>query len=576
MRSTTPRLLALLATVGIASVGGAGCSSCKNDSSSSSATDSGPAAAATPSSGASAAARPSASAAIFTKHQLPNPSHGIAGFAPSTNGFSFQNYGNSKSYTNLTSLELRRMFGDQVCGSLEGDKCSLTPQATEWVKHMNQGMGGGHCEGFAALSLLMQRGQIAPALFGAAHPFELKIDDNIPLQREIAYWFVTQAVLPMAAAERKDLTPNEVVDKLRATLKTGEGAESYTIGIYEPGYKSGHATTPYAIVDKGEGVVWILHYDNNYPGVEKHIEVNTAANTWAYTTASDPEAEASAYNGDAKTKTLTIAPSSIRTGPLVCSFCGDIDGDDAAEKGHGPKGSLAMREIMLDGDGDLLISDENGKRLGYVEGELVSEIPGATFAPEKSGASEDEPFYFVPASGKLKVTLDGSRLKKDSKSDIALVGPGYTLGVENITLHAGQKDLLEFSADWSEIRYTTKQTETPTLVLGIETKGADYLFEVKVSGETAGQTANLSIDTAKGTFKLKVHGSKAGATYTVDMVKTEKGGDQKFTHHGSAVGDDQIATFDYGAWKGNKTPLHVTVTDSKGAVISQDDQNDEE
>ncbi len=129
--------------------------------------------------------------------------------------------------------------------------------------------------------------------------------------------------MPMAAAENKTLTPNDVVGKIRESLKGGD--ESYTLGIYQPDYKAGHATTPYGIAEKENGVVWILQYDNNYPGEERHIEIDTKANTWAYTTAADPNGAESGYKGDADTKTLTIAPSTVRTGPMVCGLCGDVD-----------------------------------------------------------------------------------------------------------------------------------------------------------------------------------------------------------------------------------------------------------
>src|SRR5690349_11134829 len=40
------------------------------------------------------------------------------GFTPQQNGFSFSNYGDDIPSINLTAVELRRMFGDQVCSRL--------------------------------------------------------------------------------------------------------------------------------------------------------------------------------------------------------------------------------------------------------------------------------------------------------------------------------------------------------------------------------------------------------------------------------------------------------------------------
>lgn len=530
--------------------------------------------------GAEGTSGPTAAGDVVLKsHELPAATKPLADFTPKASGFKFQNYGNEPGVTNLTATEVRRMFGDQVCASVEGDKCLLTPAAEQWVQASNKSMGGGHCEGFAALALLIERGQIDPKLFGANSVAELELKGNEKLQREIAYWFVTQGVPPMAQAEDKTLLPSQVVEKIKESL---HGNETYTLGIYAPGYKMGHATTPYAVVDKGNDVVWIMHYDNNYPGEEKSIEVNMKTNVWSYTTAADPAAGEHAYKGDADTKTLTIAPTSVRTSKLICHFCGSIDEGASADKGA--KGSVAgtpeFREIEYDGNADILITDESGKRLGYVGEKLVNEISGAFFSAEKSGgdaAEMDEPVYYVPAGKKLKVTIDGSSLKKESESDLYLFGRGYTLDVEGIELAPGQKDEVEFSADFSKVTYITKKAETPTLVIGVNTSKGDFEFEVKVTGETAGQTVELGIDPTKGAFTVKVHGAaSAKPELAVTLTKYTATGKTVFTHKGIALAGDQSAVFDYANWKGNGAKLHTSLLDTKGAVVSEVEEADEE
>lgn len=508
---------------------------------------------------------------------LPEPSKPVEGFVPNTSGFKFQNYGNDKGYTNLTSDELRRMFGDKVCANVAADKCTLTPAAEQWMEQNNKAMGGGHCEGMAALALLMQRGQIQPKDFGAQEPFALEIEGNALLQREIAYWFVTQGVMPMAGAEDKSLSPTEVVEKIRGALK--DPKESYTLGFYEPGYKAGHATTPYGIAEKENGIVWILHYDNNYPGEEKHIEVDTKANTWAYTTAADPNGAETAYKGDAETKTLTIAPSTVRTSPMVCGFCGDVDAPEGDTKGStkGSAGGPQFNQILFDADSDatLLITDENGKHLGEMaDGKIVSEIPGAQFAASKSGA-DDDPTYFIPLGHALTVALSGAKVAKQKPADIVLVGPGYTMGVEGITLDPGQTDELAFSKDWSEFRYTTKSSEAPTIALGVGMSKADYMFELKVAGDGDGQVIIVALDVAKGTLILNVDGGPAKSSFEIDIERTDEKGSETFKHAGFDVGADQLARFDFGAWKGDKTPMHVAITDDKGTVVTESDATDE-
>src|SRR6476661_8357416 len=74
------------------------------------------------------------------------------GFRPATDGFAFQNYTNASVQQNLTPVEMKRMFGEQVCAD-KNDPCTLTPPAQQVMDEVNKIMDGGHCEGMAALSI---------------------------------------------------------------------------------------------------------------------------------------------------------------------------------------------------------------------------------------------------------------------------------------------------------------------------------------------------------------------------------------------------------------------------------------
>jgi len=351
----------------------------------------------------------------------------------------------------------------------------------------------------------------------------------------------------MSSAEIKTLTPKDVVDKLAAAFKAG--GETYTLGIYQPDGSEGHATTAYGVVDKGSGISWILHYDNNYPGEEKHIVVDRNANTWQYFTASNPNEEGMEYKGDAATFSLTIAPTSVRISPMQCPFCGDV-GPDAAPGGN--------PQLYLDGAADLLVADEAGHHLGHLNGKIVNDLPGGSYQNTRSVlASHHEPIYTLPSGHKLTVTLDGSVLSKVDDANVDLIGPGYTMGVYDINLQPHEKDTITFSPDWSEITYATPSSETPSIELGIETPGPDYMFTFKVTGEADGQQIDLHIDVKGQRIALQVHG-KAGTThYSVDVQRIDKGGTQEFTHKGLTVGSSDQLWFDYGAWKGNHQKMEI-------------------
>lgn len=477
-----------------------------------------------------------------------SPGGSLTGFDPVVHGFKFQNYGNEKRYTNLTPAELRRMFGDGVCASTKKGACLLTPPAAAWMREQNAGMGGGHCEGMAVTSMLMHMGKLSPKDFGADTVYGLELEGNTKLQREIAYWFVSQATAPVTTDAITGLTPKELVAKLREAWAKGKAP--LTLGFYQPDHTGGHATTAYGLEDKGKGLVWILHYDNNYPGEEKHIEVDTEKDTWKYFTAADPNEPGEEYSGDAETKTLEAVASATRLEPMTCPFCGDVEDEVPPTKGH--------RQIFVDGKAELLVRDDAGHKIGHEDGKLVKDYPGAALVVVRSNQKDHEPVFDVPTGKPLTVTIDGSHLAKESDTDVVLLGHGYDLAVEGIKLDPGQKDTLMFSADGHRITYETKGEETPTLTLGITTKAADYLLRVQVTGDPGGQRVELEVDLAHGVFVLGVHGKAGKATYTVELHRIDDDGEQVFTHKGLSIGKDAL-TLDYLRWKGEHNGLAIGV-----------------
>jgi hypothetical protein len=345
------------------------------------------------------------------------------GFRPGTNGFGFENYGNDHGAQNLTPAEMRRLFGDKVCAQLDGDKCVLTPPAEQAMETVNQAMGGGHCEGMAVLSLLMYGEEKKASDFGGSKAFDLKLEDNAKLQREIALWFATQHTSPAGASEIKKV-PAEILDIMIGAMKDGASAkEAYTIGIYKPDYTDGHAITPYAVKMIGDDVYHVMVYDNNFPGQERFLEVNRKANTWSYSASTNPDVPESLYEGDAETKTLTLTPTTPRMKQQECDFCADSGSAKVPGLARAAAKHNAIYLESLDDENliDLLIVDSNGKRLGRVGSKIVNEIPGADFRPVKSSdlwKNDEEPVYFVPVGVSFTITIDGSQLKKEQSANV--------------------------------------------------------------------------------------------------------------------------------------------------------------
>lgn len=487
------------------------------------------------------------------------------GFRPEVNGFGFANYG-GEGETNLMPDDLRRMFGDKVCAAIEGDQCLLTPPGEQWLQQINNDMSGGHCEGMAVLSNLFYTGKAKPADFGADSVPALELADNEPLQREIAYWWATQATNP-ARTGIVEQTPSGVINTLLTAFAAGpSGSNQYAVGFYKRDRTGGHAVTPYAIEDRGDGLYSIMVYDNNYPGEARAIEVDTNADTWRYTGSTNPAEEADEYEGDAESLTLELAPIAPRLELQECPFCDEPGAAQAGGRQLAPTrqaNQVQYNQVWLDGEADLLITDAQGRRVGFLDGTFINEIPGATSNGNKYGVNvwniDAEPVYNIPASIDFTISIDGSRLTAPSNSTITMIGPGYALEVSDIVLEPGQVDTLDVAPDGSLLAYRTESGETPFLLVAIETSAADYLFGVYGEELAPGEALNLALDTTQGWLSIDAIDNSAPGSYGLIVAKYDDQGEQVFGAEGVALDPDDVAYIDYLAWPGNGQPMTLEV-----------------
>ncbi len=508
------------------------------------------------------------------------------GFRPDYNGFSFPNYG-GEGEINLTAAEVRRMFGDQVCSYISGDECTLTPAGQQWMESVNNSMNGGHCEGMAVLSNLFYTQRIDPAQFGADSVPALDIVGNEPLQREIAYWFTTQATQP-ARQGIVQQTPSGIVNTLLNAFAAGpEGSETYALGFYKRDMTGGHAVTPYAVEDRGDGIYWIMIYDNNYPGAARAIQVDTNTDTWSYSGSTNPAEPADDYEGDAESYTLELAAIEPRLSEQACPFCDEGTGGATfsgdVQIGYSAQSEVKYNEVWLEGNADLLITDADGNQIGFKDGQFVNTIPGARSNANKFGVnvwdSTAEPVYYIPTDVDFSIDIDGSRLTEPATSTVTFIGPGYVLEVSDIILEPGQVDIMDIAPDGSLLSYRTSMGETPLMLLGVETDASDYLFAVQGYELQPDEAVNLMLDTKEGWVSLDAIDNADTGTYFLAVLKYDDKGEQIFGADGITLEPDDIVYVDYLKWPGNGEPMQLDVDyGSDGSVdetLQIDDVTDE-
>jgi hypothetical protein len=497
------------------------------------------------------------------------------GFRPDVNGFAYQNYGDvaqtptGEQFTpvNLTSVEMRRLFGDGVCAATPqaDNSCALTPPASQWMDQNNAGMNGGHCEGFAVLSQMIYAGVVDPNQFGAARTIDLQIKDNDPLQRELAYWFSTQG--PTWGGQQV-LAPKDMVEYLKAEYAK-DPKNIFRLGIMKEDGTGGHAITAYEVKDQGNGVYWIMVYDNNYPGQERHMVVDTNANTSEYEASINPSVSPDVYKGT-ETNKIFVAANQPRLTTFPCPFCG---GSTTGQKGGNLRAADApgFNELWTEGYVNVELEDDQGRKVGYdKDGKFVNEITDASVQPVMNGPlSEVPPVIKLPTGLGFTASIYGDVKAADEPASLVMIGHGFYVGVDNIIMAPEQLDQVNFDPEGDFLTYTTDAEESPDIIVGIEKPEADYELSLKATKASKGTDIHVLFDQKENTFAFQTT-SDAPAEFTISITRIDTDGKEETFDNGDTpltIESGKLMYFYFGEWKGQGSNLEVGYDENGNGTI---------
>lgn len=285
---------------------------------------------------------------------------------PVTDGFAFANFPASWYPEEFDADDLVAMFGPDPSVCLDGnaDPCELTAEAAAFARMVNQSRASGHCEGLVA---------VAQARFNAAlDPTTGQLPDDGDTIDAIMRAFATQ-FMPEVRAEVERWMATSLAEKI-AELESSlaGGALVYSLGVYTD--DGGHAVLPYAVEYLTPTTPRIRVYDSNWPGRDRWVDVDLAAETWTFSfSGDDPTNDPDLWSGGADRMDLT----SIDTRAGTCPFCGDEVGV--------AKNTLLVRTTDLDWSVDT--------HLGTVTPSGASSLDGVVVTPVKTQATGDRTHF---------------------------------------------------------------------------------------------------------------------------------------------------------------------------------------
>jgi len=245
--------------------------------------------------------------------------------------------------------------------------------------------------------------------------------------------------------------------------------------------------------------------------------------------------------GDASSHTLGLKSQAARELSVYgCPFC--ADSSERARLHHGSSVKKPKKDqvgFALDGEGEYLITDPNGKRIGYdfAKNRFVNEIPDADVVPIEGGMGKNiPPEYHLPhirADKPYIINVAGKSIDHEVDADLDMEGPGFLVGFQDILVDPGENLTMTISPGGRELSFTASQDgQTPKIFITIATshKEPSYFFEIGGIKLSPGKTVTMKLDLEKQKLFFKDNDAKRDA-YDVLVTRVNPNGTRNFYEH---------------------------------------------
>ncbi len=483
-------------------------------------------------------------------------------FRPISDGYQFNSQGwgapewgsypDSPANSDVIPADLPQMFDSAwVCLS-SSDPCIVRPEAKRWLTMVLTKTNAGRCLGAAITAQRFFARLDQPPLFqtNIQNTYELLLGNA---RRNIVYYHVQQWTPDISSSTNfqfgQDLS--STINHIRQGL-AGERTQIPTIAIAPRASGAaatmGHAVTPYALTDRGNGRFIIDVYDNADPGkTGNFLEINTQMNEWIYT-------HNLAISGDwSGTKdTIVAIPNDLFKAPgsrLICPWCSDTS-----------------RQIDFAGIGSFYISDAQNKKTGMVNGEILREIPGIMASPTFAGpTTPSEPVYQLPSNNDYILHIRGNDLQASDIQPSSLIqySLNHVAEVSNIVVSPATDDTVQIAPDSSTISYHANSKRELTLRLMGTYQSIGYTIEIIGADVAANQSIELRTEDGRLAFS---EANANGGIYDVRIIRDAPEGTSSLILRSVAIAGGDTQYIDYGAWNGGGAVTFSTDKNSDGLI----------
>ncbi len=419
------------------------------------------------------------------------------------------------------------------------------------------GNKAGNCFGMSATSILFFTRFLDVTdqnLVGqeADSPYELQLYQQGHIIPELDHLIEKYHWYAMSAEVQKYLwksddneDPVTVFNRLLDNFQNGNERPS-TIQIAKARVENGEIKGPaHAMVAIGayletSTIGKIVAYDPDAPGVQgREVTVDLAGNTWGY----PPRG----WSGDSDVRSLFAVPDTILDGPH------SLPEED-------PDLTVVLAVLGAESVVRLFFTDDQGRYLGWHEGNFHANIPGAgpiLFWESDTGPSPEQ--YFLPSDIYFTTTVIGV---DTGTYGIDFFAGGNLFQIRDATVGTTTIDHVSYVDSTGTASYTTSDSMkwySSSLIKVLPDTSGERIFTVLNTSISAGDSVNFVVSPDLNSFSYV----NWGGPKTYDLMIEQRGihGDSTF-YSGFSLGEsttDRFTPQDWDSLSGSQVVLEVDV-----------------